>query len=277
LVLALAGGLISLPISAILWRYLPGLKFIQFPWRFQPFVALGIVMLTAVAPGTWAWMKRPIKMLCAATLTWIVIANLALTVMIVIPQGEPVSSAEVASWLNKHDAPRFAPDQARQLREDDFGFLPYTSNQIFFRPVGAELIFSPPVEQVGGLSIIAGRGRVVSEQLRIARREFHLENEEPVRARLETYYYPNWIARLDGHAIDVEAELGSGLMLIELPAGKHTLHLDFKTVNPWVRASGVLSLAAWLLLIGWIVRRGVWPRGSRSRITHADAGGAAKP
>src|SRR5262249_31887801 len=35
------GLIISLPFSDPVWRYLPGLKYVQFPWRFQPFVSLG--------------------------------------------------------------------------------------------------------------------------------------------------------------------------------------------------------------------------------------------
>ncbi len=212
-------------------------------------------------------MGRRLKMLYSAAFTWIVIANLALTVMIAIPQGQEASRAEVASWLNKYDAPRFDPDRAQKLREDDFGFLPYTSDQIFFRPVGAELIFYPPVDQVGGLSLIAGRGRVVTQQLRIAHREFRFENEEPVRARIETYHYPNWVARLDGHVTQIAAESGSGLMLVDLPAGTHTLNLDFETVNPWARNARVVSLAAWLLLFGWIIWKKCLPVSSVQKQT----------
>ncbi len=265
LTLALAGLVISLPASDIIWRYLPGLKFIQFPWRFQPFVALGAVMLAASSPGAWAWMGRRLKMLYSAIFTWIVITNLVLTLMLAIPQGQEASRAEVASWLNKYDAPSFAPNEANKLRDDDFGFLPYTSDQIFFRPLGAELTFYPPVNQVGGLSIIAGRGRVVTQQLRIARREFRFENAEPVRARIETYHYPNWVARLDGRVTPISAEPGSGLMLVDLPAGTHTLNLDFETVNPWARRAQVVSLIAWLLLFGWALWKMVSSSFFRSR------------
>jgi hypothetical protein len=59
-------------------------------------------------------------------------------------------------------------------------------------------------------------GQVLTQYLANEHREFYLRNEEPVRVRLNTYYYPHWIARLDGHEIKIEAEATSGLMLTEL-------------------------------------------------------------
>ena len=55
------GLLISLPVSDLLWRYLPGLKFIQFHWRFQPFVALGCALLAAVAVGCWQRLNKHLR------------------------------------------------------------------------------------------------------------------------------------------------------------------------------------------------------------------------
>ena len=261
LLLALAGLFISLPASNILWRYLPGLKFIQFPWRFQPFVALSAVMLAAIASATWKEMGRGVKMLCSAALTWMLLVNLVLTIMIALPKGQEASRAQIMALLSQHDAPPFTADEARQPR---LAFLPYTPNQIFFRPLGADTRLYPPVDHVGGLTIITGRGQIKSQQLRIAHREFQLENVEPIRARIETYHYPNWIARLDGRETKIETEPNTGLMLIDVPAGAHTLDLDFKTVNAGSRSAGVVSLAAWLLLMSWLVGRKIWPRFSRS-------------
>src|SRR5262249_52223257 len=50
---AVFGLIISLPITEIFWRYTPGFKFVQFPWRFQPFVALGCGLLAATACEIW--------------------------------------------------------------------------------------------------------------------------------------------------------------------------------------------------------------------------------
>jgi uncharacterized membrane protein len=262
LALALCGLLISLPISDLLWRYVPGMRFIQFPWRFQPVVALANAILIAASGDGWARLGRLARVALAAALTWLVAANLVLTVLVARPQARTFSREEVARLLGPHDAPPLSPEQAERLRDDnDLSFLAYSANQIYFRPRGAELTLYPPADEVGGLKVIAGRGRVVSQQLAISHREFRLESEEPVRLRIETYHYPNWVARLDGRPAQIEAEPGSGLMLIAAPGGGHTLRLDFEARHPaagWARA---LSVAAWLSLLGWAIWR---VRGRRS-------------
>jgi hypothetical protein len=253
--LALAGLLIALPWSDALWRYVPGLKFIQFPWRFQPFVALGAALLAAPLCVGWASLKRPARITLAATLTWLLAANLVLTFLIARPQRPVQPRDDIAQWLKPSDAPPLTFEQANRLRNDDRPeFLAYTGNQVYFRPQGADLTFYPPADQVGGLSIISGQGRVVAQQLRIARREFRLENDAPVRARLATYHYPNWVARVDGREVEITAELGSGLMLLDLPAGAHTLTLDFETQHPWSWWARVMTIPAWLGFMGWILR-----------------------
>jgi len=52
-----------------------------------------------------------------------------------------------------------------------------------------------------------------SQKLNIERREFVVECQEPVKARIETYNYPHWVVRLDGREIKIEVESGTGLML----------------------------------------------------------------
>src|SRR5262249_60775751 len=69
-VMAVFGLIILLPISEMLWRYAPGFKFIQFPWRFQPFVALGCGLLAAPAHEMWPSLDRKLRETRTAFLTW---------------------------------------------------------------------------------------------------------------------------------------------------------------------------------------------------------------
>jgi hypothetical protein len=131
----------------------------------------------------------------------------------------------------------------------------YTANQPYFRPRGADSCHYPPASEPGGLSIISGHGRVVSQKLNIARREFLIESEEPARARIETYHYPHWVARLDGHEIEIKAEHGSGLMLVDLPAGGHRLTLDYEIRQASQRIARAISSAAWAGFLIWIFTR----------------------
>src|SRR5581483_6741435 len=118
----------------------------------------------------------------------------------------------------------------------------------------------PAANNYGGLSFINGRGQILAQQLTNEHRRFDLRNDEPVRARLNTYYYPHWLARLDGQPIKIEAEAGSGLMLVELPAGNHTLSFDYEIHQPAEVWAQRISALSWLVFAGWLLYRKIKQR-----------------
>lgn len=224
------GLLISLPVSDLLWRWIPGLKFIQFPWRFQPLVSLAIGLSAAATIEGWHSNRRHPRLLAAATVTWLVLLSLAFTFLLARPPGRTLSQADVQLILHPPHAVPLSAQQVNELREkDDLSHLAYVANRVPFRPAGADFMLYPPAELPGGASIIAGRGKIVGQELKNSHRSFRLKNDEPVRVRIDTYFYPNWAARLDGQSAYIAVEPGSGLMLIDVPAGEHTLQLTFET------------------------------------------------
>lgn len=263
LAVSLVGLFISLPLSDAVWRFVPGMQFIQFPWRFQALVALGIAMLAAAAYEQWPQLARRRKTLLAAILTWLAFGNLALTFMMVRPRESPPERQASLRLLLDNQLASLSREQFRALREDkEFRSLAISANQTYFRPRGAERELHPPVDQIGSLSILSGRGQVVAQSLRNSHREFQFENEEPIRLRIETYNYPNWVVRLDGRVVKAEAEPGSGLILLELPAGSHTLRLDFEIISSPQRWARVISGVTCLIVIGL----GVWRGLSQARL-----------
>jgi hypothetical protein len=271
LALAAFGLFIALPISDALWKYLPGLKFIQFPWRFQPLVALGCSLIAASAFDEWKKFGRGARNLIAAGLTWVMIVNCAFTVILLRLNEPGVTRAQVTNLLHSPDNQPVTIEEGRRLQnEDDLKYMPYAANQIYFRPKGSDFNLYPPAKQPGGLSLIAGRGRVVSQQLGVAHREFKVENEEPALARIETYHYPHWVARIDGREVRVDVERNDGpnqgLMSISLPPGEHLLTLRFEVRNMGEKAARLISLAGWLMFIAWLIwRTALWSRARARR------------
>lgn len=256
LALTALGLFIALPISELAWRYVPGLRFVQFPWRFQPFVALGCGLLAAAAWEAWPALRRRRRVVIAATLGWLIIANIIFTFMVARLREPALTRTHVAATLNATALPSITSVEGRRLQDEDaLKYLAYTANQIYFRPQGADLNLYPPAEQPGGLSILEGEGRVTTQLLHNTRREFLIEAEMPLRARLETYAYPHWVARLDGRELPINTEPNSGLMLLELPAGSHKLTLTFESRSFSQRVARWLSVATCLLLMVWAVRR----------------------
>ncbi len=241
------GLLISLPAADLLWRYLPGLKFIQFPWRFQPFVALGCALLAAIAIQCWQQTNKRLRMLIMAGLTWLLLACAAFTFMIARLDEKEVTRDQVIAGLTAYDAPPVTIEEGKRLQnEDDMKHLPYTANQLYFRPVGSDFILYPPVTKPGSASFVQGDGRLTIEKLEIARREFSIESQEPTQVRVETYRHPNWHVQLDGSQIYIKSETGTGLMLIDVPAGKHKLSLTFDA--RYAHPARWISIVVWALL-----------------------------
>src|SRR5262249_43838060 len=153
---------------------------------------------------------------------------------------------KVSKLLNSPGVKKLPFEEAQQLDDrDDTLYIAYTANN-YYRPKNAELDFYPPVPQLGGLTVLSGQGSIVSQSLHNERREFVVECGEPVRARIETYNYPHWVARLDGRELKIDVESGTGLMLIDLPAGSHKLTVTFeprKQIETWARR---LSILTWL-------------------------------
>jgi hypothetical protein len=254
------GLFISLPVSEPVWRSLPGLKFVQFPWRFQPFVALACGLLAAAAIDQWRSSRRSERMVIAAALTWLIIANCLFTFALSRLNEHNVSQQNVAQLLAPSTSRPLTFEEGRRLQDEDpLKYISYAPNEIYYRPHGADSNLYPPVGEPGGLSFVTGRGRIISQQLNIARRQFEVDNEQPARIRIDTYHYPHWVARLDGKEIETGVERGEspnqGLILLDLPAGTHQITLDFEVRNNIERLARLVSIAAWLIFITWIIGR----------------------
>jgi len=260
--------IISLPWSYVIWRYLPGLKFIQFPWRFLPFVSLGcgLVVVAASAPqeenkSSWRMLKPVYRAIISFLLTLVVVANIFFTWAIARINESRTTSEEVAKLLDSPNVKKLSFEDTERLQNaDDVLFTAYTANQCYFRPNSAELDIYPPASQPGGLTLLSERGRLISQKLENERREFVVEGEAPMRARVETYHYPHWVARLDGREIKIDVEPETGLMLIDLPVGAHSLTVTFEPrnqVETWARR---VSLLTWVFFIGWVIWRSTRPR-----------------
>ncbi len=244
------GLLISLPVADLLWRYLPGLKFIQFPWRFQPYVALGCGLLAATAIHCWQQTNKRLRMLVMAGLTWLLLACAAFTFMTARLEEKEVTHDQVIAGLTAYEAPPVTIQESKQLQnDDDMKHLPYTANQLYFRPAGSDFNLYPPVTKPGGASFAQGNGQLTLQKLEIARRDFLIETTEASQLRIETYNHPNWIARLNGSEVAIQSESGTGLMLIDVPAGQHQLRLTYEAGYRMATAARIISIVTWAFLL----------------------------
>jgi hypothetical protein len=256
LALAAFGLLIAHPWSEPLWRWLPGLKFVQFPWRFLPFVSLGCGLLAAALRDAWPDLKPLARATTAVMGSVLILACLLFTGSLVRVYDSARGREGAASLLHSPNLQPVSFEEANRLQDENpLSYAGYAGNQVFFRPATAERTMYPPGTQPGGLSIPPGRGRVVAQEITNRERRFTVECNEDLEARVETYQYPHWVARLGGREIPIGVEAATGRMLVALPAGRHELTISFEPRHRAETWAGRLSLAAWAISIVWLFSR----------------------
>jgi hypothetical protein len=248
--------LISLPVSRPLWEWLPGLSYLQFPWRMQPLVALSGGLLLALL-GARAWELDAARRKTLLTFpTLLLLANLFFTYATTRPPKQELSHTQVLQALNAFELPPTTTEALREAQtKEGAEYLAYFGNQLSYRPRGTETRLYSTAASYGGLTFISGRGEIREQQLANQRRAFQLRNAEPVRVRLETYAYPHWIARLDEQEVPVQVEPGSGLMLLDVPAGEHRLTFSYEIRQPviiWARRFSALAWVLFAIWLGWL-------------------------
>jgi hypothetical protein len=243
LLLLMLGGLaLAIPALVILWRIVPGLPYLQFPWRWQPITALCAALLLV---GVWrerAWLSgwRGRVLIPLAGLLLLCLGSL--TVMLVWPWPGPKEDRFGGeeqwrlAWIEgRQSVPSRTFKEGLDLQDrGEAAFLGYTANQVYFRPRGAETVLHGVVDRPGGLEVVSGEGTIETLSLGLESRQFRLSNRTAVEVRLLTYADPHWKAQLDGVALAIRTEAGSGLMILQIPAGNHRLSIDYRPSRiPW--------------------------------------------
>jgi uncharacterized membrane protein YfhO len=72
---------------------------------------------------------------------------------------------------------------------------------------------------------------------------------------LQETYDPNWHATEDGKDVTIRRDPAMGFMLMDVPAGPHTIELNFETPTENRAGQGLLVLS--LLALSWLVYSGV--------------------
>ena len=190
---------------------LPRFPMIQFSWRWQIFVSLWCAAGLASLP------KRPLSLIAAAV---------GVAVLLFF-----------SPLLSSVDAPR--EPSSRPPKEVSRGQLDamepgiraaYGANAIELRPAGSDSAYYLPASY-GQVSALTGHAVVKAMTLQPSRRSYAVEATSPSTLRFLTYHCPGWSANLNGLEHPIAVEAGTGLQLIDLPAGSHRLELSYEV--PW--------------------------------------------
>jgi hypothetical protein len=229
-VLAAAATVLMLPITLVFWRFLPELRFVQFPWRWMSVLALCATIFTAVTARGWL------------RFAWLLLLMLAVT-------GSAHYLVKNA-WWDTEDMPNL---QAAMRNGSGF------EGTDEYDPVGDDRTDLPQKQPRALLLAVPTDpeahkdARVSIEKWNAEHRSIRVVTRRSGRLALHLLDYPAWRVTLNGKPVSIQHLKGTAQMIIPVPAGESELKIDFtrttdRALGGWI---SVGTLAASVTVLFW--------------------------
>ena len=232
---AIACSVLMFPVAGVLWRFLPKMEFMQFPWRWM--LCLSMIFSVFVAVGLRRWWWRG--------------AVCVISIVLIIMAWQRVQTP----WW----------DHADDLREmqDNMATGAGYEGVDEYTPLGADPAAidksAPTVTVEGPAHAVIRMDRWDAES-----RTFMAEMSAPDQLALRLFQYPAWRVEVNGHVVETRTRVGTGQMLVPVEARMNRVQITF--VRTWDRAVG-----GWISLVTviWVI---VWSVVARLRRQTSDLG-----
>ncbi len=199
--------------SAPLWRTIPFLKFISFPWRFLVITTFA----TSFILGALATLDRRFMIF------------IPLVIM------APLNYAAVSEYID-------IPDEALSpQRIAEYGIAGSATGE--YLPKGATKDRIPNAQ----IEIIRGAAQILFLHQKTGSVELEIDAKEYSEIRFAIFYFPGWNAYLDEKRIEVEYDENK-LILVKIPQGTHRLALRFED-TPMRKMAKYISLLSIVSLL----------------------------
>ena len=245
------------------WGRVPLVRFIQFPWRLQTFVALGGAILIGALPALFAQRSQTSAGWPEIRETWVSwLMTGALAALLIFAATTRLWPAYQAVW----QAVKFGESD---ISRQEMYARGRTDFELFgdYRPIGVAAAMTEvmngkpaPVESAPqtwpapAVQVPRWRPAQIVTQV-TAQTSFPLA--------LHRFYFPGWQARIDGQAAPVYPSGELGLVTVDVPAGDHAVELRFgdTLLRRFANGLSLLSLGIWLALAIPTLRRRPWLAG----------------
>jgi 6-pyruvoyl-tetrahydropterin synthase related domain len=223
---AIACSVLMFPVAAVLWKVLPKMQFMQFPWRWLLCMSLVFSLLVTVGLRRWWWRAT----VCAVS------------ILVIVGAWRYV---QAPWWDNAGDLREMQDNMATGAGYE--GVEEYT-------PVGADP--SAIDKEARNVTVDGPAHAAIHVQRWDAESKmFTAEMSAGDQVALRLFRYPAWRVEVNGRVVETAARAETGQMLVPVEAGMNRVEIRF--VRTWDRAAGGwISLAAVLGVAGW----GLWRR-----------------
>ena len=242
--------LMQLPLSEPAWKWLPALRYLQFPWRWLVLMNAPLALFFAAA--VWVNPLRgrvSLAAVCALVFfvstmaTWGVCSQNCLNVVAEIPQVERTAGIR--------GKPEYSPPGLRHalVEPDEVGNCAVSRLEALSGEPGHDL----KAAQSGSAPACSGKVSLTTDLPE--HKVFVGYADRPGYAILHLRSYPAWRVKVNGQPSLAAREEGFGLMAIPIQQGPAIVEVDW-TTTPDVWAGRSFSLLAFALLAAiWVVGR----------------------
>jgi 6-pyruvoyl-tetrahydropterin synthase related domain len=230
LALLVMASVLMTPVATLAYRFLPELRFLQFPWRWLMVVsAVYAIFAVSGVPQ----FRGKAYVYAAAFLAIVAGCNLALQ-----PQCDPEDT----------------PFMVAEVYHTGYGYMGTDE----YTPAGADNYEIKPDfpefrlrSQEGGAA--PADARATHLHWSTCRKQITVESPQPVEMVLRLMNYPAWRVEVNGGLVVPTSDDPTGRMVIALPAGHSQVDVRFaRTPDRWLGDS--ISVAALLFLCGFWYR-----------------------
>jgi uncharacterized membrane protein len=226
IIISILSLFLLLSISSFLWETIPFFKYIQFPARWLNITNFTISFLSSIL--FWSIMT-PLKTKRRMSIFMVVIC---LTMLLV--------DFKYVKHIYTFPQQKLIPVQ---IQNSNLEHLPIWAAK--------DNIYSNTTNY--RIEIVEGEGESEILVWKSAERIINIIAEEPIVAKIQTFYFPGWKAYLNGTEIRIDTEAESGAILVNIPKGHHMLMLKF--VDTPVRCYGKLISLLSLVALGCFLLR----------------------
>lgn len=220
---AAACAFVMFPLSALLWRILPKMQFMQFPWRWLLCMSLIFALFVAFGIRRWRWRG----LICALAI-------------LVIAMG----------WLRIQKPWWDTAADLREMQDNMESRVGYEGTDEY-TPAGAD---PASIDKEARNVTVAGRARAA---IRVQRwdaefKTFTADVSAPDHLALHLFAYPAWEAEVNGHVVQTSnTEIGQ--MLVPVETGMNRVQVRFvrtwdRTLGGWISAATVFLTCTLLVL-----------------------------
>jgi hypothetical protein len=238
---------LMLPISVSVWEHIPGMPYLQFPWRLMGVVNLMLAVcaasvVTLLPDSGWRWRNPALAAIFASIL---LLALPALYPPTWSPDFGGTLPQDIIEWERRSLA----------LGTTSTGdFLPVKAARVRMKPALSliESYAGPgPVDRVNRAILPEGASLDIVEHGPLHDR-FVISTPEKFVLRLYTFYFPGWRAYVDGEEVEIKVAGPEGFITLWVPEGTHEVLVRFEDTPPrtagWaISVIGLMALVVSLL------------------------------